>query len=507
ATIDWNGNALTTQYISSSRLTAKVPAANVGTSGTAEVTVANPKPSDGPSNALDFPIRYGKPSIGHLFPNATVEGDPGFTLTVVGSGFGPESQVQWNNVPRTTRFVSGAELTAQINAADISTAGTAAVAVYDPTPGTRSVPATFAINPATSSAVSFQINTNHSGDMNFDPVSFPTQSAWTANVDGQSSYALIADGKVFITVNVNGAMQLLALDQKTGAVAWGPKSSPDNVAYGAGSIFAVSESADETSGVMRAYNAATGSLEWSTQLPGQYSFSLAPVARDGFVYVVGEGIDGTLYALDESDGSLVWTEPVYGGNTPAVTDDGVYVADACQAYDFRPGTGELVWHNEPPECNGVSEEDEVPVIASGILFAPDQPGDGDYNGDEFDAETGDFIGPFTADNPPAIAKGDGYFLQNGILYGINLSNKDILWSFAGDGDLVTSPIIVNQYVIVGSSSGNLYALDSATGQQVWNVNVGVTIPSGYGFSGLSAGHGLLIVPAGDSVIAYRLATD
>ncbi|MGH8272963.1 MAG: PQQ-binding-like beta-propeller repeat protein, partial [Terriglobia bacterium] len=94
-----------------------------------------------------------------------------------------------------------------------------------------------------------------------------------------------------------------------------------------------------------------------------------------------------------------------------------------------------------------------------------------------------------------------------------LSNNSIVWGFAGDGSLVTSPIVINQYVIVGASSGNLYALDKATGQQVWSVNVGAEIPPGAGWgagiplSGLSAGHGLLIVPAGNSVIAYRLASD
>lgn len=153
----------------------------------------------------------------------------------------------------------------------------------------------------------------------------------------------------------------------------------------------------------------------------------------------------------------------------------------------------------------------TPVVADGTLYAPD--GFGAYSGDELNAETGKLVGTYTADNPPAIVNGDGYFLQSGTLYGVALSNNGILWSFTGDGTLDTSPIVVNQYVIVGASSGNLYALDRTNGRQVWNVNVGGTIPSGAGWgagiplSGLSAGHGLLVVPAGDSVVAYRLAQD
>jgi PQQ-like domain len=37
-------------------------------------------------------------------------------------------------------------------------------------------------------------------------------------------------------------------------------------------------------------------------------------------------------------------------------------------------------------------------------------------------------------------------------------------AFAGDGQLATAPIVVNNYVFIGSQSGNLYALDASTGQ-------------------------------------------
>src|SRR5216683_791054 len=45
------------------------------------------------------------------------------------------SVVNWNGSPRATTFVSSAQLTAQISAADIATTGTASVTVFNPTPG------------------------------------------------------------------------------------------------------------------------------------------------------------------------------------------------------------------------------------------------------------------------------------------------------------------------------------------------------------------------------------
>jgi hypothetical protein len=70
-----------------------------------------------------------------LVPGATPPGSAGFTLTVNGTGFVNGSTVYWNGSPRATTFVSRAQLTAVILAADVATAGTALVTVSSPTPG------------------------------------------------------------------------------------------------------------------------------------------------------------------------------------------------------------------------------------------------------------------------------------------------------------------------------------------------------------------------------------
>ena len=83
-------------------------------------------------------------------------------------------------------------------------------------------------------------------------------------------------------------------------------------------------------------------------------------------------------------------------------------------------------------------------------------------------------------------------------------------SFAGDGTLTGAPIVVNQYVFIGSTSGNLYALDTATGSQVWTQALGAQVDAGVTgipYSGLAAGDGLLVVPSGTKVIAYTLSTN
>jgi hypothetical protein len=56
ATVDWNGSARTTTFISSSQLTAAILASDVASASTASVTVVNPAPGGGTSNVVYFPI-------------------------------------------------------------------------------------------------------------------------------------------------------------------------------------------------------------------------------------------------------------------------------------------------------------------------------------------------------------------------------------------------------------------------------------------------------------------
>jgi hypothetical protein len=56
ATVNWNGSALVTTFVSASQLTANVPAADVATASTATVTVSNPVPGGGVSNVQYFEV-------------------------------------------------------------------------------------------------------------------------------------------------------------------------------------------------------------------------------------------------------------------------------------------------------------------------------------------------------------------------------------------------------------------------------------------------------------------
>ncbi len=65
----------------------------------------------------------GAPTITSLSPNMTNAGDPAFTLTVNGSGFGTDSVVYWNGAALPSSYGTGTKVTAQVAAMNVMSAG------------------------------------------------------------------------------------------------------------------------------------------------------------------------------------------------------------------------------------------------------------------------------------------------------------------------------------------------------------------------------------------------
>jgi outer membrane protein assembly factor BamB len=61
-------------------------------------------------------------------------------------------------------------------------------------------------------------------------------------------------------------------------------------------------------GLLRAFDATAGTLNWSVQLPGQHASSSLLLQTSGVVYVRGAGSGGTVYAVSETDGLVLWTQ-------------------------------------------------------------------------------------------------------------------------------------------------------------------------------------------------------
>lgn len=439
--------------------------------------------------------------------NATIASGRTSMLTATGtysdgSSLDLTTQAAWSSSDSAKVTVSSTGLvtgltygSATITAALGGVSSSSVVRVFQPTSSPT---------PPLGQSVAYQVDYAHSGRAVFaDAVTFPTTvPAWSVTLNGSVSYPLVANGKVFVLTE---AKSLYALNEQSGSIVWGPVSLSSTVklpghAYDNGKLFVVS-----ADGMLSSFDASTGQAGWSTQLTGQYAFDSAPTARNGVVYVAGSGGAGTLYAVDEADGAVLWIAPVANGqdSSPTISDDGVFVSYPCQVYKFDPVSGGPLWHYAE-SCGGGGGY--TAAYANGRLYARDWT---TPTAKIFDAASGSILGNFTSAQIPAVSTSTSYYLDAGTLRAFDISSSSEVWHFVGDGSLVSAPILINSAVIVGSASGTVYALNAVTGSQIWSASAGAAIAQSTDMTsgqltGFGAGDGYLVVPAGTVLTAWHV---
>jgi hypothetical protein len=133
----WGQTALTTSYVSATSVTSMVPGSDLGTMGTVKLTVVNPTPGGGTSNAIGFTVGNPVPLLSSIQPSSAPAGSTNVALSVGGSNFLPNSQVEWNGTALPTTYESPTSVSAQIPASDLTGAAadvTAIVTVVNPSP-------------------------------------------------------------------------------------------------------------------------------------------------------------------------------------------------------------------------------------------------------------------------------------------------------------------------------------------------------------------------------------
>ncbi len=114
------------------------------------------------------------PSFSSMSPAFGSAGGSAFTLTLTGTGFVSGSTVYWGTTALATQFTSSSQLTAQVTAAEISSAGITAVSVQSPTPGG-----------GTSNALQFEVDSAETGS---GPAPVFTTSAASVTAGVPASY-------------------------------------------------------------------------------------------------------------------------------------------------------------------------------------------------------------------------------------------------------------------------------------------------------------------------------
>ena len=276
-------------------------------------------------------------------------------------------------------------------------------------------------------------------------------------------------------------------------------------AYDQGSIFVMG-----SDNIVRSFDAATGAARWSTLV--SFSQAIPPVARDGKVFV-SSGND--VYALDGKSGAILWVKTANINGSASLSGTGVVFAAACETFSLLQSTGSDQWRIPPPTTCNETPSGAV-AYASGRAYSRSY----DYTIQKpmlvaRNAETGALIGSanlFGFSNPPipAVTADATYVLSGGTLQRFDPALQLVSWSFAGDGTLVSAPLVVGGVVLIGGYNGSVYALDVTTGVERWSslVPTGIDGPSEIGFpvtSGMAAANGILVVPGGRTLNTWRLS--
>jgi outer membrane protein assembly factor BamB len=139
-------------------------------------------------------------------------------------------------------------------------------------------------------------------------------------------------------------------------------------------------------------------------------------------------------------------------------------------------TGEYT-ANAPSEITGVAWKQtvqdkiwEAPVLAGESIYVST---DGKLI--EFDAGTGNQKWETKSYKNITVADGVLYYGYHKDLFALNEETKEEQWTFHGSSGYETAPVVANGTVYVGTSDGQLLAIDNKTGLQKWSHKAGLLI--------------------------------
>ncbi len=217
-------------------------------------------------------------------------------------------------------------------------------------------------------------------------------SAWRASIAGGSKRArlaaapVVANGHLYV-VDIEG--QVLAFDAGSGAKLWAKPTSENRensaalfgggVSFDSGKLYATNGLGDVV-----AMNADTGDEIWKVRPGGPLRG--APTVANGHVYVLTQ--DNQFFALDQNDGSVVWTsagavetQGVFGVAAPAVAQSTVVAGfSSGELNAYRYENGRQLWADVlsrtsmSTSVSSLSDIDADPVIDQGRVYAVGQGG-------------------------------------------------------------------------------------------------------------------------------------
>lgn len=183
-----------------------------------------------------------------------------------------------------------------------------------------------------------------------------------------------------------------------------------------------------------AFDLESGSRKWSVSTDVERT-APTPTVTEDTIYLHGR----KLHAIDRESGNARWTlgggSRLYGGTSPTVVDGTIFISRSV----IRPKDGDLLG-------------------APGVYAVNAADGTRSWYSDEFATESGGL----------AVAGGSifGGSSENRV-YALSATSGDLEWEFETGHSVLSAPSVADGRVFVGSLDNTLYALDTTDGTVEW----------------------------------------
>lgn len=317
------------------------------------------------------------PVITCLGPMDLMAGNGSTAISVLGSGFTPDSVVQWGGQQRTTSYISKTLISAVLEASDLATAGTTPVSVSNAAGGGgTSLPADFHVLPAQFSILRLVPSSAGRGcpDVTLQVLGAGFQPGAIVQWNGASRPTNFVSGTLLTAVISAADLRAPGSASVTVLNPGNPGSTTNPLPFAVFPVDAVSAGSNPAHTQSFWFNALSlpSSPRWS--LPGWIN-PKASVTGFGRIFSPGQvGNTWVLLAIDAATGATTWTIQLPGTSGLCLDGNSLYVFSeansggtvglSLQAVD--PATGRTIWNTALPSQGFVAGP---PVAANGTVYA------------------------------------------------------------------------------------------------------------------------------------------
>jgi len=269
--------------------------------------------------------------------------------------------------------------------------------------------------------------------------------------------------------------EVKSISPENGKTMWQVKLDSGQATRLSGGITASNSSLyiGSENGVIYAIDAKTGETTWTSQVAGEV---LSSPAVDAGLVIVNTS-DGNLVALDQNTGKQRWTIvsevpnlTLRGDSSPVALSGGVFWGTSSGRLAAAISShGQMIWQQTVGIPKGATEierlvdVDSSPLVIGGILYSIG------YNGQliavDLRSSKVSWKRPYSSASDMATDGGRLFIVaDHDHLVAVDSRSGLEIWTNKQlENRLLTNPVVINGYLVVGDSEGYLYWLERSTG--------------------------------------------